>query len=76
MSLFQHCAAESAMEKALHQSLAAADASEAANPCKAPVVEVSLRSTDEALPKHAGGQAKLGKPPVMVGISTHMQSFN
>jgi hypothetical protein len=73
---------ETALEKALQQSLAAADASEAAaEPCEAPIVEISLRpaSNSKAEEKaasnmlkqqHAEGQGKLGKPPVMVSRFT------
>jgi hypothetical protein len=62
--------AESALEKALQKSFAAAEASEEANSCEAPVVEVVLRpAADEAGTKRAAEQAKLGKPPVLVSMN-------
>lgn len=63
------------MEKALQQSLAAADAAEAAAataaaPCEASVVEVEVcvrpAAQADGAKQHAAAQAKLGQPPVMV----------
>jgi hypothetical protein len=63
--------AESALEKALQKSLAAAAASEEADSCEAPVVEVVLGpAPDEAAPKHAAGKPKPSKPPVVVSAPT------
>jgi hypothetical protein len=71
--------AETALEKSLQQSLAAADASEAAaaaGACEAPIVEISLRPAQDetaGAKKKAAGQAKLGKPPVVVSSSNRCQ---